>query len=49
MKYKHKYDFGKWRDYFAFDLADQSHEHIRIKDYKSPEQLLNKLTESDEY
>lgn len=41
--------FEKWRDYFTFNIADESHNKVDTKEKKSPEQLLTEITESDEY
>jgi len=49
MSDANKKGLEKWRDYFVFNIADESHSKIDPKEKKSPEQLLTEITESDEY
>lgn len=39
----------KWRDYFIYNVADESHENLKVNEEKSAEEMISELTESDEY
>lgn len=49
MAESHNKGFEKWRQYFTFNIADESHSNVDTKEKKSPEKLLTELTEKDEF